>query len=88
MNSDIQSKNSLAQFDQLWRAQETQFGRMTLLQQVAISDIQTDTAGVVSAIAAYTVSLISPSGAVTTRTYDVSFVQQAGGWRLWYTTPR
>lgn len=88
MNSDVRSANSPASFDQLWRAQEAQTGRITKLDRTALSDITTDAAGTTSAIASYSATLAAPSGSVTTRSYDAYFILQADGWKLWYTTAR
>ena len=88
MNSDIRSRNTQAQFGEVWRAQEAQLGRITSIQRLATSDVTTDPAGVLSAIVTYTAVLTSPSGSATTRTYDAYFVHQSDGWKIWYTAAR
>jgi hypothetical protein len=88
MNSDIRNANTPAAFDQIWRAQETQQGRITNLTRVALSDVTTDAPGTSSAVATYTATMTAADGSVTTRAYDAYFLRQSDGWKLWYTSPR
>jgi len=88
MNSDIRAASSVAQFAQSWRDQESRLGRITSLQRTTVSDPQTDSFGLTSAIATYVTTVTSPLGTVATQTFDVRFVLQPEGWKLWYTTAR
>ncbi|MBI3521829.1 MAG: hypothetical protein HY071_01860 [Chloroflexi bacterium] len=88
MNSDVRGASSVAQFSQSWREQESRLGRITSLQRVTLSDPQTDSSGLTSAIATYATTVTAPAGTVTSQTFDAHFVLQPDGWKLWYTTTR
>ncbi len=69
-------------------AQTQALGRVIEVSRDALSESRTNPAGIIYAVATYTIARARPSGAVTRSTYDVYLVLDPDTWRVWFSAPR
>lgn len=88
LNSDLRRAFDPASFAAHMQSEIARAGRVLSLRRLALSELQLQDDGAAFVVASYQAELAVPSDGRATRSYDVYFVRQVDGWKLWFSRER